>query len=563
MAKKKTSNERVYCAKHLVVDSAPLFEAPLSALRGMAANHFVTSDVVAEMTDRRHRNLLAEAKLHLPADSLQPGEQPSELTKTVDGFIVREPTAESVAKITAFARKTGDIAVLSTADIRVLALCLTLELEENGSWRIREYPGQVLSGPPKEEKKEGEEEKKDEAGEKVKDAVKEGEEAEELADSVEKLNVVEESTKDEALPVVEESPVASTSSLPPPVPSAAADPPSTSTDSPAPSSSVSAPAASSSSLSPPSAAPEPEASAAAEEDEDVSDAESDASGGSWITPENVVEHKVRDLGLFSAPDAEGEQPTASTSSVAAAPPTRPRTVMKSAVLTGDYAMQNVALQMGLNVLGSGGKRVKEVRTWVLRCHACFKLCKNPEKKFCPSCGGATLIRTSITYVTATPQNPLGYILHLKSNFNYKLRGTQYSLPNPKMGRAGGGANAEIITREDQKEWIRGVKSAEIKKEKEARALRKAVMDEERRTNGAAGSGNSMASGTSASWFAEAGSLEAQMMGIGGGKGGIENPKGRRRGGKNGAGGEVRLDKNGLPEIGHGRRNPNAVRKRKG
>jgi hypothetical protein len=34
------------------------------------------------------------------------------------------------------------------------------------------------------------------------------------------------------------------------------------------------------------------------------------------------------------------------------------------VLTGDYAMQNVALQMGLNVLGSGGKRVREVRTWV-------------------------------------------------------------------------------------------------------------------------------------------------------------------------------------------------------
>lgn len=46
--------------------------------------------------------------------------------------------------------------------------------------------------------------------------------------------------------------------------------------------------------------------------------------------------------------------------------------MKAALLTGDFAMQNVALQMGLNVLGSGGKRVREVRTWVLRCHACYK-----------------------------------------------------------------------------------------------------------------------------------------------------------------------------------------------
>lgn len=133
-----------------------------------------------------------------------------------------------------------------------------------------------------------------------------------------------------------------------------------------------------------------------------------------------------------------------------------------------------------------------------------------------------------------------------------------------MGRAGGGVHAEIVTREDQKEWIRGVKTAEIKKDKEARALRKAVLDEDRKTNGAAGSGNSVASSaTSAGWFAESGSLEAQMSGLGGGKGGIENPKGRRRGGKNGAGGEVRLDKSGLPEIGYGRMNPNKVKKRKG
>lgn len=186
-----------------------------------------------------------------------------------------------------------------------------------------------------------------------------------------------------------------------------------------------------------------------------------------------------------------------------------------------------------------------------------RLCKNPDKRFCPSCGGATLLRTSITYVPATPQNPQGYILHLKANYNYRLRGTQYSLPNPKMGRAGG-AHSEIVTREDQKEWIRGVKSAEVRREKEQRALAKQLLDDEEKRK----AGLEVNSSTSAAWFDQTGSLEAQMMGIGGGKGGIENPKGRRRGGKNGAGGEVRLDKSGMPIIGMGRRNVNEARRRK-
>lgn len=129
-------------------------------------------------------------------------------------------------------------------------------------------------------------------------------------------------------------------------------------------------------------APRPARDGAADDDDgdgDVSDAESDSSTGSWITPDNVHAHKVRDLGLFEAPEASTSGSAAastSTSNVsgAAAPAKapKPKTIMKSAVLTGDFAMQNVALQMGLNVLGSGGKRVREVRTWVLRCHACFK-----------------------------------------------------------------------------------------------------------------------------------------------------------------------------------------------
>jgi RNA-binding protein NOB1 len=180
-----------------------------------------------------------------------------------------------------------------------------------------------------------------------------------------------------------------------------------------------------------------------------------------------------------------------------------------------------------------------------------RICKNPEKRFCPSCGGPTLIRTSITYVTATPDNPKGYILHLKANFQYHLRGTRYSIANPKMGKAGGGVNAEIVLREDQKEFVRGVKTAEIMRSKETRAILRSVMDD--RTRG------------------QRGLPERAKTGAIGGLGGWNDPdwqapmargeKGRKKGGKNGAGGEVKLDSSGMPVIGSGRKNPNESRKR--
>ncbi|CAJ0840438.1 9375_t:CDS:2 [Entrophospora sp. SA101] len=100
-----------------------------------------------------------------------------------------------------------------------------------------------------------------------------------------------------------------------------------------------------------------------------------------------------------------------------------------ACTTIDYSMQNVLLQMGLNLISVEGKRIKQIKNWVLRCHACYKITTNMEKKFCPKCGGPTLIRTS----TSTDAN--GNVkYYLKKNFQYKLRGTKYSIPNPKGGR---------------------------------------------------------------------------------------------------------------------------------
>ena len=84
--------------KHLVVDTAPLVTAPVSSLRNTATHYLVTPDVVHELRDKRGRNVLDEAKLQLPADTLVEGHEPDELHRAREGFEVREPSAESVAR---------------------------------------------------------------------------------------------------------------------------------------------------------------------------------------------------------------------------------------------------------------------------------------------------------------------------------------------------------------------------------------------------------------------------------------------------------------------------------
>jgi hypothetical protein len=43
-----------------------------------------------------------------------------------------------------------------------------------------------------------------------------------------------------------------------------------------------------------------------------------------------------------------------------------------AVITTDFAMQNVLLQMGLRLLSVNGLAVTTLRSWIKRCHGCFR-----------------------------------------------------------------------------------------------------------------------------------------------------------------------------------------------
>ena len=114
--------------------------------------------------------------------------------------------------------------------------------------------------------------------------------------------------------------------------------------------------------------------------------------------------------------------------------------------TGDYAMQNVLLQMGLRLTTPDGVRVSELRRWVLRCHACGDVTKQTTRVFCAKCGNATLQKVQHTVGEGGAEQ-------FGVRRKHKIRGTRFSLPAPKGGRR----EKAPILREDQLIGMRGVK----------------------------------------------------------------------------------------------------------
>jgi len=87
-------------------------------------------------------------------------------------------------------------------------------------------------------------------------------------------------------------------------------------------------------------------------------------------------------------------------------------------MTSDFSMQNLLLQMGLVLISPDGRRVKKLKSFVLRCESCFHITKQVDKLFCPHCGNHTLLRT--TCKTDKQGNLLVFPPKRKKN---NLRGT--------------------------------------------------------------------------------------------------------------------------------------------
>lgn len=102
-----------------------------------------------------------------------------------------------------------------------------------------------------------------------------------------------------------------------------------------------------------------------------------------------------------------------------------------ALMTVDFAMQNVMLQLGLKLVSIDETRVlKRTTHFNLRCHACFKTTEDMSRKFCGGCGNVnTLKRVS---VTVNEDGVKEIYINPKRTIN--TRGMKYSLPHPQGGK---------------------------------------------------------------------------------------------------------------------------------
>ncbi|CAE6467276.1 unnamed protein product [Rhizoctonia solani] len=434
----------------LVLDAGPLLS--LTPLRGLASRYVTVPQVIAELKDPRVREHLERL----------------ELTSGIK-LEVLNPDATSLAKVTAFSKKTGDYSVLSAADLRIVAL--TCSLHEKVTQPDATLDAQAATTSEASAESNLTEPRSTDMAHGEPDSPENTNRAEEPQSTIDRSESTDEEAPEfERLPLdaeVDTHPNTKPNEQVPALP-LYEDPPS-----------------------------------------------EDDGEGEWITPENVSKHKSRAVQSYSS--ADNKQNEKKTNKVVS--PTK----MDVACMTADYAMQNVLLQMGLNLVGTEGRRVASVKSWVLRCHACFKICRDNTKKFCPTCGNATLLRTSVTTTGpgADGSEPT-FQVHLKKNFQFKNRGTKYSIPSPKPGAAKGGAGStNIILREDQVEFQKGVHQEAVRQRKEQKRVDRAL---------AGGKGTGM-SWDDPDWIPEI------LTGT------------RRPGG-------------GLPTIGHGRRNPNEVRHKK-
>jgi len=364
--------------------------------------------------------------------------------------------------VTDFARRTGDLAVLSTVDLEIAALAYEVECEENGGdWRLRSRPGAKLNGPipitapmaltdsatltssKVEENGDGVGDENKEDGEGVGEEHKsvedivagvgkvDLEEKEKESINIEKaektVNIEENQKENMTIEEKEEKNV---------------------------------------SLE--------EGQTGYVEKEKVNDKENtetdesdESEGGEWITPTNLLRKQAQESNNSSS------TPATSTSK------SSPRITV--ATLTTDHALQNLLLQINLNLLSPSLTRITNIRTTLLRCHACFLLHKKPNLQFCQRCGKPTLTR-----VTCTTDSKTGEIkVHLKKNMQWNHRGDRYSIPKPVAGasngkRLGGGKDGwgnDLVLVEDQKEAIKAAVEKDRQERRTAKGLeRDGVMD---------------------------------------------------------------------------------------
>ncbi|CAX42877.1 pre-rRNA-processing endonuclease, putative [Candida dubliniensis CD36] len=416
----------------LILDAGPLITQPATTLQQYAVAYYTTPGVHSELKDEYSRQQLA-----IWGDSLK----------------IKQPKQEYIDRVVKFAKLTGDYSVLSVNDLHIIALAYELECLNNGEENLRSFPGEVLKSQQVENENGTSKLSSiigDDDGFVVATKRRGGRRQREKAELRKKGLLPTFSPKPKGDPETEE---------PDELSNVRASNETSETDS-----------GKESDVQEQKKQEEPApGSKTAEVDEITEEYNEDDDDGEWITPENLQEEILKD---------KNEQVQESNT-------TGP--LIKVALATGDFACQNVAMQIGIKLLNAmSGKQITRVRNYMYRCHACFRLTPMSKdgrpKHFCPKCGGNTLLRCAVSI-----DNETGKITpHLKQNFQWIRRGERYSLPSPLsknqkklQGNGGYQHNKEnrhkslqtpLILNEDQKEYQQALKNDEWERKQQEKML---------------------------------------------------------------------------------------------
>ncbi|XP_017055295.1 RNA-binding protein NOB1 [Drosophila ficusphila] len=100
-----------------------------------------------------------------------------------------------------------------------------------------------------------------------------------------------------------------------------------------------------------------------------------------------------------------------------------------ACMTTDYALQNVLKQLNLHLAALNGRIIKQLRTYILRCYACYKTTSIMTKVFCPNCGNKTLKRVAVSLDENGRQ-----VIHINTRRPLTTKYKNQSLPRFKGGK---------------------------------------------------------------------------------------------------------------------------------
>ena len=184
--------------------------------------------------------------------------------------------------------------------------------------------------------------------------------------------------------------------------------------------------------------------------------EEDDDGIGWITSSEDIKVMKNEAGGVLDPGKTGTIGGQNGENNQAKKASGPHLSQRAACATTDFAMQNVLLQMNLILLSTEGMRIRRLKTWVMRCGACFKIHLPDEdfkdetnhhmrRLFCKHCGSDMMQRISASVDGKTGRLKLHFSKR-KQGRHHSIRGTKFALPKPGTGNKYKG---DLLLREDQ------------------------------------------------------------------------------------------------------------------